>query len=60
MTKQEKNDRLDRAMKRFQRLAVLVSHAGDRLTVQQAIMAALRLVFIRADMEVIASQPTRG
>ena len=60
MTKQEKNDRFDRSMKHFKRLVVLVSHAGERLTVQQSIMAALRLVFIRTDMEVIASQPTRG
>ena len=59
MTKQEKNNRLNRAMKRFQRLAVLVHYAGDRLTIQQAIMAGFRLGFIRTDMDVIASQPTR-
>ncbi len=58
MSELEKIDRLDRAMKHFQRLSVLVCHAGKRLTLEQSVVSCARLIFISNEMQIIASQPT--
>ncbi len=58
MTQQEKHNKIDRLMKRAYRLAGLVQHGGDRMTVGQTFRVGMKIVSLGVQAENLAANPT--